>query len=109
VRPAIVIGRHIREVYPYAQLVLESVRRDDVIHDLVAKHEGIDSREVTDARSAKDRENAKLALATISDEYVVLDSTGLSRIQQRDNALHEALKAGFKLAPGRMATVPWVQ
>lgn len=108
VRPAIVIGRHIREVFPEAQLILQTERHDNVILARVSKRLGGDHRKVTQARTIKDRENASVALKGITDDYVVLDTTGLTKIQQRDGALHEALKAGFTLAPGRMRTAAWI-
>ncbi len=94
-RPAIVIGRHIREVFPRAQLVLEVVRSDAVIDNLVAKREGAGSLNAIAARTEKDRDNAKIALASVSDAFITFDATGLTKPQQAERAIAVALRAGF--------------
>jgi cytidylate kinase len=90
-RPAIAIGRYIREVWPAAQLVLEVKRTDGVTEAA----RGDDAAALATRRS-QDRRNAKVALVSTTDHYVTIDTTGLSRLQQRDLALAYAQDAGFR-------------
>jgi cytidylate kinase len=94
-RPAVVVGRHLREVWPEAQLVINVERHDDVVRR-AAEAEGQHAVAVLATRSAKDRETGERVLAHLAEPfYATLDTTGMDKQQQLAAALELARAHGF--------------
>ncbi len=101
-RPAVVIGRHLREVWPHAQAVFEVVRYDGVTEEARAADEGAAAAADLLRRSEQDRRNAGVALGSTEDRTEILDTTGLSPEEQAVLATIMAFAAGFRLTIDRV-------
>jgi len=95
-RPVVIVGRHLREVFPEAQVIIEVERHDNATYEAAAgegTHAGADTLA---ARSAKDRETGRRILANLEGLQVVpLDTTGMDKGQQARAVLEIARAHGF--------------
>lgn len=95
VRPAIVVGRHLREVWPQARLIIEVVRTDGVTHEAGARA-GTHAAEHLERRSLQDRETgARISRDPSLANHVELDTTGMNVVEQAAAALELARAHGF--------------
>ncbi len=94
-RPAIVSGRHMKEVFPRA--VTFHIVRDLAESQMMREQEeGAQNSTLIDLRNRLDSQNASVA-GTSLDDVIVIDVTGMSKFQQAHAVLTAARAHGFKI------------
>lgn len=102
-RQAVVVGRHIHEVWPDA-IVLEIVRFDGVTEAARLMDEGHGELASMALRVEQDRRNRTVALRDRDSQPITVDTTGLTKAEQAELITIMAFAAGFRLASSHLAT-----
>ncbi|HSX03006.1 MAG TPA: (d)CMP kinase [Candidatus Saccharimonadia bacterium] len=95
-RPAVAVGRHLREIWPDAQLVIQVERHDEVTRRAAQSQGSHAAPTGLLARSELDRKTGQRVLAHLTGKHFEeLDTTGMDKIQQAAAALELARRYGF--------------
>lgn len=95
-RPAIVSGRHLREIFPEAAVCLHIERELEESKSMREQHAGDGNAHLVQSRREQDVQNAVVAGVDLK-MATVLDVTGMSKLEQATAVLELADASGFEV------------